>query len=468
MSDRTKVQNARPTGVSGVSHFGGQVWNPWERDRAWIGLEKDRTINDMVNDPVVGSILFGIEMLVRRVDWSLQAADDSPEAADYATFVEQCLEDMDGHWPGDTLAQVLTFLGWGWACLELTYKQRLGRKPGDMPPSTYDDGRIGWKSWMLLPQLTRAGWEFDQNDVTALIQQDPMTFRQHVVPVDKCLLFRYASRDNSPEGNTALRVAFDAWYYKRQIQRIEAVGIERDLAGLPVMYIPGDEIENNTSVYTSAQALVMGIRQDTQAGAVIAGDRDPETGHRKQELELLSSGGSRAFDTDTVIRRYANEIVTSFLANVMRAGQDNVGSLSLSATQSNLFQQSIGAHLDTIADVIFEQAIVPLMEVNGFDPKLAPKLVAGDIEAANLERLGEYILNLANAGMLSDTPDLRAFVHKVAGLPVPSKEELEAQMETDQYERDLNRGAFGLDYRTPPKPEAEREQREDEREGEGE
>jgi hypothetical protein len=450
MRDRSKVQDARPIGVSGVEQFGGFVYHSHEYDAAWKGLQRDRTIHSMLNDPLVGSILFGIEMLVRRVEWSLQAADESDEAKELGEFVEQCLDDMAGHWPGDTLAQILTFLGWGWSCLEITYKQRLGRArttrkrddtapASSLPASRYDDGRIGWNGWELRPQLTRYGWAFSGSTVTGLVQQDPTTLAHYTIPLSKCLLFRYASRDNSPEGSTPLRVAFDAWYYKRQIQRIEAVGIERDLAGLPVVRVPASEIEGNTAVYLAAIQIATGVRNDTQAGVVMPSDRD-EHGNLYQELELLSSGGARSFDTDTVIRRYANEVVTAFLANVMRAGQDNVGSLSLSSTQADLFQRSIGAHLDTIADTIFEQAIVPLMEVNGLNPELAPKLVHGDIESANLEQLGQYIVNLASAGMLANTPELRAFVHEVAGLPVPSKEELEEEMEGEAFEHRVNSG----------------------------
>ncbi len=450
MSDRTP--STKPIGVPGIAQFGGQLYEAFETDQAWRGFQRDKTINSMLNDPLVGSVLFGVEMLVRRVDWSVQAADDSEEAAEQAMFVQQALDDMTGYWPGDTLASILTFLGWGWSVMEVTYKRRAGT--AGTPPSRHNDGRLGWKAWELRPQLTRYGWEFAGNDVTALVQQDPTTFQRYTIPLSKCLHFRYASRDNSPEGSTPLRVAFTAWYYKQQLQRIEAVGIERDLAGLPVMRVPGSDIAGNTPVYTAAQGIVTGIRNDSQAGIVIASDRD-ENGNLYQDIELLSSGGTRAFDTDTIIRRYANEVVTAFLANVMRAGQDTVGSYALSETQGGLFQQAIGAHLDTIGDTITQQAILPLVRLNGLDDALAPSLKHGDIESADLERLGAYIVQLAQAGQLADTPELKAFLHEVAGLPVPSIEELEQMAEDQKAEQaarqeafltNINAGKYGQDF----------------------
>jgi hypothetical protein len=418
---------AKAIGASGIVQYGGVIY--WQdMERAWTSTERDRTIQTMLNDPLIGSILFGIEALVRRVDWNVQAADESTEATEQAEFVQSCLDDMDGQWPGDTLAQVLTFLGWGWSCLEMTYKRRSGIT--GTPPSRHDDGRIGWKRWALRPQNTRYGWEFDGDDATALVQLNPQNWERYTIPLDKCLLFKYTSRDNSPEGTTPLRVAYKAWYYKENIQRYEAIGLERDMAGMPVMKVPSTDIEGNSLVYQAAQQIVTGIRNDSQAGVVISSDRD-ENGNLMQELSLMSTGGTRAFDTDVIVRRYANEIVTTFLANVMRTGQDGIGSYALADVQGGFFQQAIGAHLDTIAQIINEQAILPLIRYNGWDDQLAPMLVHGDIESADLERIGAYLVNLSTAGMLADTPELRAFLHEVAGLPVPTVEELE-QMEEEE------------------------------------
>ena len=463
MTDRQSAPSARAIGTSGVSEYAGIVYHPFEWEAAFKGAARTRTILQMMDDPLIGSILFGIESLVRRVEWNVQPADESDAAQQQAQFIEQCLEDMDGYWPGDTLAQILSFLGWGWSLFELTYKRRTGlgtaatdaanedAPAGDAPPaSRYDDGRIGWAAWGFRPQETRWSWEFDGDHATAFVQLDPMSFTRHIIPLSKCLLFRIGGRDNSPESTTPLRIAFDAWYYKRQIQKIEAIGIERDLAGLPLMYIPGAEIAANSAVYQTAQQIVTGLRNDSQSGVVLSGDRDPKNGERYFELTLLSSGGAHSFDTDQVIRRYANEVVTTFLANVMRAGQDGVGTFALAETQSGLFQQAIGAHLDTIAQTITEQAILPLIRLNGMDDSLAPTLKHGDIESADLARLGTYIEQLAAAGLLVDTPELKAFLHEVAGLPVPAVEELE-QMDADakaQQEKDQAAGRIN-----PPLPE---------------
>lgn len=431
MTDRAKPIIA-PLGRSGLVHSGGRLLSQ-DTERAWRGTERDRTIIRMQNDPVIGAILHAIEMLVRGVEWTVEAADDSQPAKDAATFVDECLDDMDGFWPGDTLSAMLSYIAWGWWAGEIVYKRRGGDEAADPTSrSRFADGRIGWRSWSTRPQATRDAWGFDPaGDAVALHQRDPQTGEVVTIPMDRLIHVVYSSKTNSPEGWTPLRPAHDAWYYKRNIQTIEAIGIERDLAGLPMAYFdPSWDIDSPE--YLALQRIVTSIRNDEQTGVMLPSMFDDD-GNRTVELKLLSTGGQRAFDTDTIVRRYANELVTVFLANVMRTGQDGIGALALSETQSGLFQQAIAAHLDIIGDAINTQAIPRLIRLNGINPALAPRLQHGRLDSADLQQLGLYLVRLANTGLLLDTPELRGFVASIAGLPVgniPTQVEIDRERAT--------------------------------------
>lgn len=429
LAERNGKSAPAAIGASGVVQYGGVV-NYADYDRSWTGFERDKTIQRMLNDPVIGAALSGAEMVIRRVDWRVDPADESEAATEAAEFVQSCFDDMRDAWPGDTLARVLTYLGWGWSTLSIGYKLRRGLA-GDQP-SRFDDGRVGWDEWMLLPQATRYGWEFDtRNRPTALVQQDPQTFKMVTVPLARCLHLRYGARDNSPEGATPLRVAFDAWYKGNRIEVIEGITIEREGAGLPVIYMPDSDINGNTPSFQMAQKIVTGLRTDSQAGVILAGNRDA-SGNRYWELELLSTGGQRAIDTAPVVARYDNKKLMVFQANVMKTGQDAVGSYALSETQGGLWQQGIGAHLDIIANAINEQVIPKLMAFNGIDPNLTPILAHGDVENADLEVLGGFFKVMADAGVVVDSPELRKQLHDLAGLPTPPLEEIEADMAEEE------------------------------------
>jgi hypothetical protein len=417
MTDRsTSSPQLRSIGRPGTVHSGGRLRHD-DIERVWRGYERDKTILRMQHDPVIGAILHGIEMLVRGVDWTVEAADDSEPAKETAEFVGGCLEDMHGFWPGDTLSGMLSYIPWGWAVQEIIYKRRNGPDATDAAHrSRYDDGRIGWRSWSVRPQSTREGWLFgDAGEPTALLQRDPQDGRIYTIPLDRCLHLVYTSKTNSPEGWTPLRPAFPAWYFKTNIQQIEAIGIERDLAGLPVAYYPAEWGDNDPR-RAALLDIVTGIRNDEQAGIALQSVFD-ENGNRELDITLLSTGGSRSFDTDTIVRRYANELVTVFLANVMRTGQDGIGALALSETQSGLFQQAISAHLDIIGDAINTQAIPGLIRLNGIDQALTPQVRHGRLDSADLQNFGLFLVRLANTGLLLDTPELREYVHQIAGLP---------------------------------------------------
>lgn len=134
------------------------------------------------------------------------------------------------------------------------------------------------------------------------------------IPIDKALHFRTKSRKNNPEGRSILRSAYRAWYFKRRIQEIEGVGIERDLAGLPTLTAPPGVDIWNTDDLDMAEALrrsetiVRNIRRDATEGIVL-----PEG----WKLELLSAGGSRQFDTNSIIERYDTRIAMSTMSDFL-------------------------------------------------------------------------------------------------------------------------------------------------------
>ena len=81
-------------GVSGLVQYGGKIQEDFLRQlQGRQGVANYREMAD--NDPVVGAILHAIEMLMRSVDWSVDASDVNDEqAVQYAEFVAGCMQDM--------------------------------------------------------------------------------------------------------------------------------------------------------------------------------------------------------------------------------------------------------------------------------------------------------------------------------------------------------------------------------------
>lgn len=383
-----------------------------------------RTFKEMRdNDPVVGAVLFAIDMLIRGVDWRVEPAGEDQADLDAADFLESCLEDMSMSWQ-ETISEILSFLVFGWSFHEIVYKRRLGDSRDPTKRSRFNDGRIGWRKIPIRSQDSLWEWQFDETGgVQGMIQQPPPLFRQVFIPIEKALLFRTTSQKGNPEGRSVLRNAFRPWYFKKHIEEIEGIGIERDLAGLPVAWVPPELLSRNANAEDRAllneiKKIVRNVRRDEQEGVIFPLMYDPESNNKLYDFTLMSSGGSRQFDTDKIIGRYDQRIAMTVLADFILLGHSNVGSFALSSNKTNLFATAIGAWLQSIAGIFNRHAIPRLFQINGFQVEQLPKLVHEDIETPDLKELGEYISKLAGVGLpLFPDDNLENKLREYAGLP---------------------------------------------------
>ena len=373
------------------------------------------------NDETVGAILFAIEMLMRQCDFNIQPGGDTETDRDAAEFVQQCMHDMQDTWT-DTLSEILSFLTYGWSYHEIVYKFRRGKSKNPASSSRYNDGLIGWSRLPIRAQETLYRWEYTpgSDELHGMTQTPAPTFEQLTIPLEKALHFRTKSRKGSPEGRSILRNAYRSWYFKKRIQEIEGIGIERDLAGFPVLYAPENtelwDSSNPEAVQTlaAAEAIVSGIRRDAREGLVLPG------GENGWKLELLSTGSRRQFDTNAIIERYDKRIATTVLADFVLLGQQSVGSFALADSKTKIFALAIGTYLDIICEVFNNQAIPRLMDLNsthfaGITDY--PKMVHGDIEDADLSNIGAFIKDMVGIGALQPDDELEDYIRRIADLP---------------------------------------------------
>ena len=267
-------------------------------------------------------------------------------------------------------------------------------------------------------QETLYRWEYDQEDnLLAMTQMPPPDFGIYTIPVEKALLFRTESRRDSPEGRSILRNAYRPWYFKRRIQEIEGIGIERDLAGLPVLYAPetsdiwNPNIPDNPEKLSRLEDIVRNIRRDEMEGIVL-----PDN----YKLELLTSGGARQFDTNAVINRYDTRIAMTVLADFIFLGHDKTGSWALSSDKTQLFAVAIGAFLDIICETFNSQGIPALIDINrqhfaGITEY--PKMTHGDIEDADITKVSAFIKDMVGIGVLVPDDGLEDYIRQAGHLP---------------------------------------------------
>jgi len=192
---------------------------------------------------------------------------------------------------------------------------------------------------------------------------------------------------------------------------------------VPARFFESTASAADKAVYASLQQLVRNIRRDEQEGILMPQAFD-DNGNKQYELKLLTTGGKRQFDTDSIIARYDQRIAMTVLADFILLGHEKVGSFQLGTAKVELFATALTAWLDSVCGVFNSHAIPRLMRLNGVDEKFAPTLEHGDVERADLKELGMYILQLSQAGApLFPDQDLQDRLREIAGLPIQKQTE---------------------------------------------
>lgn len=417
------------SGVFGLKQSAGYVQEEWLPElRGAKGAKFYREMAD--NSPVVGGLVLGYTEVAMHLDWHIEEPDEPTANDTTATeFIKEAFEDMEDSFE-NFLGQALSAVTFGWALHEVVYKKR-------------EDGRAGWARFPIRAQESLDRWEFGPHgSIKAMFQFDPATGKRHRIPLSKALLFRTSKMKNNPEGRSMLRPAVVPYQYVRRIQEYEAIGIERDLAGLPVAWVPNEWITSTDPKTVEALRktiqMVQDVRNNERAGLVLPmiyhEDLTNQIDHNKMfDFQLLSSSGSRQFDTDKVITRYNQQIAMALLGDFVTLGHDGIGSYSLGAVKMDLWVMVVDSLCKAVAEEFTEHAIKKLLELNGIEYDHCPRLSYGEVTNVDLDALVKYVSGLANAGVLTPDEGTEAWLRKQAGLPPldPSVEPIYERMPID-------------------------------------
>lgn len=433
-------------GGTGLRAYSGDIYEEFITELRFP--QAARIYQEMAdNDAVIGAVLYLAETMIRNTEWHVVPGGKTPKDKEIADFVEGCMHDMDFSWE-DTITEILSMLTYGWSYHEIVYKRRKGLNIKGRDRSIYDDGKIGWKRIPIRSQDSLDSWILDPNngDILGMKQRPAPTFRLVTIPLSKGLLFRTKISRNNPEGKSLLRNAYRSWYFKKNIEEIEGIGIERDLAGLPLIQAPeGIDIFGDSPMskqyLAAAKKIVSEVRRDKNEGVVLPA---------KWEFKLLSTGGSRQFDTSAIIDRYDTRIAMTLLSDLIMMGANKVGSFALADVKKSLLATALEAQAKNIADVFNKNAVEKLVTYNftGFDA--FPKIVPGEIETPDIREIGLFFRNVG-LDIKSDY-NLYNYILQVIGAPTLTEAEFKnvvAQGRTTQNTPDSPE-SMDPDFTTDP------------------
>jgi len=434
----SKTEGMKTLGVAGQNVSNGNI----RADEFLPELKGQRAIRKFTemrdNDPTIGAAMYAVEQMLRDVKIKVKPSDpDSEDAKREADFVESVLEDMD-HTLDDHISEALGHLTYGFSWFEVVYKRRIG--PTETNPekhSRFTDGRIGVRKIAPRAPWTISKFDVDRKtgDVLGVYQRQARMGGENYIPLRKSLYYHTTAINGDPSGRSILRNAYTAYERLKNIQQYEAIGIERELAGVPVLTIPADYLSEDATdeqkaVRKELERIGRDLKFNDQGYVILPSDTytDSEGKPSNQKLmdfKLAASEGSRNIDLDPVIKRYQHDIARSFLTEFIMLGVDG-GSYALSKSKTDLFLRALESYIQSIVDVLNRQLVERLWQLNGLDYSLMPKITAGDIAPHDLKELGSYLRNLNGAEIsLADQTDIVDSLLENAELPALDRDTYE-------------------------------------------
>jgi hypothetical protein len=392
-------------------------------DPSW-GIRQDEYVSDLrgtrgirrlremaTGDPVIGAILSAMDLMIRSTPWRIEGGSEQARQ-----LIEYCLYNLEDTTFEMFLSDVLSFLPYGFSLFEIVAR----------PPSQHPEG------WVTLRSLApRAQWTIDrfQTDRTGKIEGvwQQAAIGSTYLPYGKLLHFRTASKQNDPAGASVLRAAYSSWYFARRIQEIEAIAIERELNGLPLVRVPSEYLDvdadaNKKNFIQRIEAIARDVKRNQMGYIILPSDlhEGPDgqpTQTRLVDFELIASQGTRDIDTHQVVIRYQQDMARSALADFVLLGTNDRGSFALSKSKADLFLKALEGYLDAIASVLNRKLVPTILGWNGIDMSDAPKIAHGRVAPTDLAELGNYVQRLGGLRIDLTDPASEDYLRGAAGLP---------------------------------------------------
>ncbi len=455
-------------GGTGLRNKHGNIDEEILRDLRWPN--SINVYKQMETDALISGALFAIKQFIKSSEWKVEeytGPDKPADAKEQAEFLRSCLDDMSKSW-GDVLEDILSFLTYGFSVHEIIYKRRLGMTPpGNRYPSKFNDAKVGWAKVPIRSQDSIDEFKTSpRGDLISVHQKDYWNQIDVWIPADRFLLFRTSSYKDNPYGRSVLNGAYRAYYFRKNLEVIESIGVERNLSGIPILRVPSailasDADENSKNLRHMYETMGSMLKKNDQAYVMlpsdIYGDGTAATGDYIYDIDLLKSDGTNLSAISPLIERWDRRILQSCLADVLLVGGQSVGSYSLASTKADMFRTAIESYLDTIADRFNQHAIPLLFQYNGWDSSKTPKLKHTGIDQVNFEPLANLLDKAGKVGMITPDDNIENFLRDLIGVDPLQQDGEGGVMERARRQSEINSELSEADEGAEPPANSEPE-----------
>ncbi len=437
-------------GALALRVFNGVTQDELRRELNWpnsITTYKQMSDHSAINAPLT---LFS--NIIAKATWVYKPPENATEEEkNQVKIINQMMGDMEHSW-GDFIQDVLSSNVFGFCVNEKVYRKRY-KANGSM----YDDGIIGWKKLPIRVQESISKFIFseDGNDVIGVQQNlsaindiyNRFSRKSNLIniPRSKFLLFRTGKHRGDPFGKSPLRDAYLAWRFLTQLEELEALGVAKDLNGIPVLRLPPQVLSADGSPENQDQRLyfenaIRNLQVGEQMGIILPALYD-EQGKSLYDIELLSTDGKKNFDLNKIKEYYRGLIFISLFADILLQGVTTTGSFALGSIKNSLSGAYAERLISNIAEVIQNDLIRQTYEINSWPTERMGKLDFDNLDNTDVESLSKYLQRVASVGLLEKDRAVLNAVRQGIGID-PLPEDLEPQL--DLITPETSRASDGL------------------------
>ena len=382
----------RRIGRPGARIYGGIV-HEQELPQLQNVLVRMRIFREMRLDPTIGVLEQAITRVLLAADFNVTPAGNTPADKYAADLLWDMMNNMDCEWY-EHVEDALEHLWFGFALTQIVTKFR-------------KDGNIGLADLMPMAQEMTFRWGRQDGSGRVLGWEglDPVTGTIYKIPAEKFLHFTDRGRKRNPEGEGMCLHVWESWRLKRDLQMYEAIGIERDVGGMPVFTAPGQlTTEEQEDLMEQAAAM----RQDERAALVVYGGT---------EVHPYETTG-KIYDVRKTIEAYAWEILAYSGAQWLKLGLEN-GTQALVQGTTDMF----GLYLRSIQErmlSVWHKQLIPTLAM--FNPKLTtpngrPTITWADPGVPDVKAILEAFASGVNSGVITPQRADEEHVRSLLDLP---------------------------------------------------
>jgi len=350
---------------------------------------------EMMDDVVVGALLEAIKTPLLSTEFNVDAVSDSPEDVAAAAFLEVNLFNMpDMEWRSH-VEETMDLLGFGFSLAEQVYSKHV-------------DGSIRLHTLLPIGQETIVDWGEKLGplgNVMEVRQRSSTSPELKSSPMNKMLHFTFRSRKRNPFGASLLRSIYRPWYFKKNLEVIEAIGAERDVGNVPIASV--GETRLTPDELTDLENAMKSFRLDETSYLILP-----------PEVKVAAyGGGNKIYNVRLMIRDWQHLIRQRFFAGFIALGTEQVGTQALAREMTTFFSLVIRSIQIRLLEVWKRQLITNIFRFNRFSINQLPILRWRAPGKENIQSISQAISGLVTSGVIENTPELENHIRRTIGLP---------------------------------------------------